>query len=62
MYNNIMAEIARLGLSKTKVAKELGMNRNTFHFKIVGKYDWKLEELNRLLIILKKSVLYLTQK
>lgn len=48
MYNNLIAEAARKGLSYATMAEKLKMHRNTFENKINGKSKIFLEEAENL--------------
>jgi len=49
MYKNILAEMARRGLTKSDVAKAISCSEATFRQKIRGKQDFKVSEINALL-------------
>lgn len=61
MYRNIMREIGAKKTSITKVAKELGMNRNTLAAKISGRRQFTLGEVQALSEMFNKSVEYLAE-
>lgn len=44
MYRNLEAELARQGITKTDVAKELGITLGTLSLKLNGKYKLTLPE------------------
>jgi DNA-binding XRE family transcriptional regulator len=44
MYRNLEAELARQGITKTKVANELGITLGTLSLKLKGKYNVTLSE------------------
>lgn len=44
MYRNLEAELARKGITKTKVAQELGITLGTLSLKLNGKYKLTLPE------------------
>jgi len=44
MYRNLEAELARQGITKTKVAQELGITLGTLSLKLSGKYKITLPE------------------
>jgi transcriptional regulator with XRE-family HTH domain len=44
MYRNLEAEFARQGITKTKVAQELGITLGTLSLKLNGKYKLTLPE------------------
>lgn len=44
MYRNLEAELARRGMTKTQIAKELGITLGTLSLKLSGKYKLTLPE------------------
>lgn len=44
MYNNLLAEMARLKLTRIDLAKGLGVRNATVADKINGKYSFTLDE------------------
>lgn len=44
MYSNLEAELARRGITKTKVAQELGLTLGTLSLKLSGKSNLTLPE------------------
>ncbi len=52
MYRNLEAEFARQGITKTKVAQELGITLGTLSLKLSGKYKLTLPEAIRIKKIL----------
>ena len=49
MFNNLNAEIARAGIKKTDLAKELGISINSLTNKLNGKQEFKLSEVQIIL-------------
>lgn len=52
MYRNLEAELARRNITKTKVAKELGINLGTLSLKLNGKNKLTLPEAIKIKAIL----------
>ena len=46
MYINLIGEIAKRGYTKSKLADYLGINRNTFSKKLMGKTDFSKKEFD----------------
>lgn len=44
MYRNLEAELARKGITKTKMAEELGLTLGTLSLKLSGKSNLTLPE------------------
>lgn len=53
MYRNLEAELARKGITKTKVARELGLTLGTLSLKLNGKSHLTLDEAMKIKKILK---------
>ena len=51
-FPNLVAELARLNMSKPQLAHEIGMAVSTFYCKIKGDTEWTLEDMSAI-----KSVL-----
>lgn len=49
MYRNIIAEMARNGMTREDVAKKLDLSLPSFRKKINGKIDFKLTEIKILI-------------
>ncbi len=58
MHKNIMAEMARNGLTRSIVAKELGLSLHSFHKKLSGKTDFKESEIKILLSLFGNNISY----
>ena len=54
-YPNILAEMAKNGDSKAKIAGILGISTNQLRNKIYGKYDWTISEIEKLCIYYEKD-------
>jgi len=54
-FSIMRGKIAQMGLTYAEVAKELGIHESTFANKINGIYDWKLEEIVKLLTLFNMS-------
>ena len=48
MYPNIKAEMARRNITMKKLAEDLGMRLATLSDKMNGKYEFNLDEINRI--------------
>lgn len=44
VYPNLLAEIARKGLSIAEASRAIGISRNTLYFKMGGKSEFTLDE------------------
>lgn len=49
MFNNLSAEIKRIGLTNKEFAKKINMNSVTFSKKINGHTDFTLNEVKKIL-------------
>lgn len=58
MYKNILAEMARNGLTREEVAKKLGLALPTFRKKMKGEVDFKQSEIDSLLSLFGEKVTY----
>lgn len=58
-YQNIVAELARNGISKKQASEELGITRQSFRLKLVGSSEWTIGEIVILMKLLKKDFDYL---
>lgn len=47
-FPNLMAEIARRGETQKSIANILGISEPTIGFKLKGKTDWTLDEVQQL--------------
>lgn len=56
MYRNLEAELARQGITKTKVANELGITLGTLSLKLKGKYNVTLSEAIKIKKILEVNL------
>ncbi len=56
---NIKAEMARADMTIGDMAKALGLSRNGFSFKLNGKREYTLAELNKMADLFGVSVDYL---
>ncbi len=56
MYRNIIAEMARNGLTRAVTAKKLHMSVATLRKKFAGKSDWKSKEIEILLSLFGNKV------
>ena len=48
MFNNLKAEIARLGMDNAKFAAVIKMNSRLFNQKISGKSEFKQSEMQKI--------------
>ena len=46
LFPNLLAEIARLNMSKTELAKSAGMSISSIYGKFNGNIDWTLEDMD----------------
>lgn len=62
MYNNILAEMARNGYTREKLAAEMKMCLATLRKKIRGDILWKSDEIDYLLSLFDVTYEYLFKK
>lgn len=48
MYPNLRAEMARKKITGAEIAKQIGITNSTFSQKFNGKFDFSLEEAQRI--------------
>lgn len=58
-YPNIIAELARNGITRKKLCNMLGISDVCLRSKLNGCYDWKLSEILQIMEITKKDFEYL---
>jgi len=46
LFPNLCAELARLNMSKTELANEIGMSVSSLYGKFNGATDWSLEDMD----------------
>lgn len=56
MYRTIESRLAFLGVSKKKLAHEIGMSYNTFLLKLKGKSNFTLDEAEKIKLALKSKL------
>ena len=56
IYPELMAQMARLGVNQTKLAKVLGIGKSAMHHKIYGLRQFKAEEMIKISEYLNKSI------
>lgn len=62
MFANLLAEIARHGMSKADVAKLLNISENTLRWKLNGQRPFLLDEIYTLATTFNVSLDYLAKK
>lgn len=62
MYNNIRAEMARLGKTQGDIAELLGVSTNTLRWKLNGERPFMLDEVLKLAELFNCSLDYLAEK
>lgn len=62
MLKNLKAEMARNGKTNMSMARFLGVSENTFSFKLNGKREFTLDEINKIAALFNVSIDYLAQK
>lgn len=55
LYPNLVAELARLGLTMTKLAELLGMSRTNLYNKVCGITNFTLKDITAIQEILKAA-------
>jgi transcriptional regulator with XRE-family HTH domain len=55
LYPNLMAELARQGLSIASLAKKMGMTRSNLAYKIRGDYNFTLKDITKIQEILRAN-------
>lgn len=56
MYFNVLAEMARAGMTREYLAKKLGVSLPTLRRKINGEIDFKLSEIKILISLFGNNV------
>lgn len=46
LFPNLLAELARINMSKTELANEIGMAVSSIYGKFNGSTDWTLEDMD----------------
>lgn len=62
MFNNILAEMSRHGMTRQDVADLLGISTVTLGYKLSGKRSFLLEEIYKLAVKFNVSLDYLAVK
>lgn len=47
-YPNLILEIKRRGETQDNLSKLLGISRTTFNFKLQGKSEWTISEIEKI--------------
>ena len=55
LFPNLLAELARLNMSKTELANEIGMAVSSIYGKFNGATDWTLEDMDAIKNVLEKE-------
>lgn len=58
MYNNILAEIARNGYTRERLANEIGISVPSLRKKIKGEVPFNMEEILKILSIFGKELTF----
>ena len=56
VYPELMAEMARKGITQSRLAKATGMGKSSLHHKIYGLRQFKAEEMIKISEYLNKSI------
>lgn len=56
IYPELMAEMARKGITQSKLARVIGIGRSAMHHKIYGIRQFKAEEMIKISEYLNKSI------
>lgn len=54
-YPNLMAELARQGISVSALAKKMGMTRSNLYYKLNGAYNLTLKDITKIQEILRAN-------
>lgn len=55
IYPNLMAELARQGMTITTLADKMGMTRSNLAYKLNGKYNFTLKDITTIQEILRAN-------
>ena len=55
LFPNLLAELARLNMSKTELAKLIGMAISSIYGKFNGNIEWTLEDMDAIKNVLEKK-------
>lgn len=55
LFPNLLAELARINMSKTQLANEIEMSISTIYGKFKGETDWTLEDMDAVKRALEKN-------
>jgi len=48
VFPNLIAELARVGMSKTELAHEAGLSVSSVYYKCNGSAQWKLSDMEKI--------------
>lgn len=46
LFPNLLAELARVNMSKTELAKAVGISITSIYYKFNGNIDWSLDDMD----------------
>lgn len=46
LFPNLLAELARVNMSKTELAKAVGISITSIYYKFNGNIDWTLDDMD----------------
>ena len=46
LFPNLLAELARVNMSKTELAKAVGISISSIYYKFNGNIDWTLDDMD----------------
>ena len=55
LYPNLMAELARQGMTIATLAQKMGMTRSNLAYKVRGKYNFTLKDITTIQEILRAN-------
>lgn len=58
MYQNILAEMARNNMTREEVANKLNLSVPALRGKLIGKVDFKISEIKKLLSLFGKELTF----
>ncbi len=58
MYQNILAEMARNNMTREEVANKLNLSVPALRRKLIGKVDFKISEIKKLLSLFGKELTF----